>query len=56
VKSIPYIFVFFGDQKYSDSVSRIWLVYEESRNITNSKLHWTVLFYCTLREAKRKNS
>ena len=42
----------FGDQKYSDSVSRIWLIHEERRNVTNSKLDWAVVF--TARCARRK--
>ena len=52
VKSTAQIFGLFGDQKYSDSVSRIWLMHEESRNVTNSKLDWTVFF--TARYARRK--
>jgi len=38
VKSTAQIFGLFGDQKYSDSVSRIWFIHEERRNVTNSKL------------------
>ena len=52
VKSTAQIFGLFGDQKYSDSISRIWFIHEESRNVTNSKLHWTVVF--TARYARRK--
>ena len=44
VKSTAQIFGLSGDQKYSDSVSKLWFIHEESRNITNSKLHWTVFF------------
>jgi len=52
VKSTAQIFGLFGDQKYSDSVRRIWFIHEESRNVTNSKFHWTVVF--TARYARRK--
>jgi len=52
VKSTAQIFGLFGDQKYSDSVSRIWFIHEESRNVTNSKLDWVVVF--TARYARRK--
>jgi len=52
VKSTAQIFGLFGDQKYSDSVSRIWLIHEERRNVTNSKLDWAVVF--TTRYARRK--
>ena len=52
VKSTAQIFGLFGDQKYSDSVSRIWLIDEESRNVTNSKLDWAVVL--TARYASRK--
>jgi len=52
VKSTAQIFGLFGDQKYSDSVSRIWFIYEERRNVTNSKLDWAVVF--TARCARRK--
>ena len=48
----PRSFGLFGDKKYSDSVSRIWFIHEESRNVTNSKLHWPVVF--TARYARRK--
>jgi len=51
VKSAAQIFGLFGDQKYSDSVSRIWFIHEESRNVTNSKLDWAVVF--TARYARR---
>jgi len=51
VKSAAQIFGLFGDQKYSDSISRIWFIHEESRNVTNSKLDWAVVF--TARYARR---
>ena len=45
VKSTAQTFGLFGDQKkYSDSVSRIWFIHEESRNVTDSKLDWAVIF------------
>jgi len=37
VKSTAQIFGLFGDQKYSDSVSRIWFIHAENRNVINSK-------------------
>jgi len=52
VKSTAQIFGLFGDQKYSDSVSRIWFIHEERRNVTNLKLDWAVVF--TARYARRK--
>ena len=52
MKSTAQIFGFFFDQKYSDSVSRIWFIHEETQNVTNSKLHWTVVI--TARYARRK--
>ena len=52
VKSTAQIFGLFGDQKYSDSVSRIWFIHEERRNVTNSKLDWAVVF--TAHYARRK--
>jgi len=52
VKSTAQIFGLFGDQKYSDSVNRIWFIHEESRNVTNSKLDWAVFF--TARYVRRK--
>ena len=52
VTSTAQIFGLFGDQKYTDSASRIWFIHEESRNVTNSNLHWTVVF--TARYARRK--
>jgi len=52
VKSTAQIFGLFNDQKYSDSVSRIWFIHEERRNVTNSKLDWAVVF--TARYARRK--
>ena len=54
VKSAAQIFGLFGDQKYSDSVSRIWFIHEESRNVTNSKLHWTVDFTASCARRNRK--
>ena len=52
VKSIAQILGLFADQKYSDSVSRIWFIHEERQNVTNSKLDWAVVF--TARYARRK--
>ena len=52
VKSTAQIFGLFGDQKYSDSVTRIWFIHEERRNVTNPKLGWAVVF--TARYARRK--
>jgi len=51
VKSTAQIFGLFGDQIYSDSVSRIWFIQEENRNVTHSKLDWAVVF--TARYARR---
>jgi len=50
VKSTAQIFGPFGDHKYPYSVSRIWFT-RESRNATNSKLDWVVVF--TARYARR---
>jgi len=44
VKSTAQVLGLFGDQKYSDSVSRIWFIHEGCRNVTNSKLDWAVVF------------
>jgi len=52
VKSTAQVFGLFGDQKYSDSVSRIWFIHKERRNVTNSKLDWAVVF--TTRCVRRK--
>jgi len=56
LKSTAQIFGLFGDQKYSDSVSRIWLIHEKSRNVTNSKLDWAVVLTARYARQKRKNS
>jgi len=50
VKSTAQIIGRLGDQKYSDSVSRIWLIHE-SLKVTNSKLDCAVVF--TARYVKR---
>ena len=53
VKSTAQIFGPFGDQKYSDSVSRIWFTHK-SRNVTDSKLDWAVVFTaCYARRNRR---
>ena len=52
VKSTAQIFRLFGDQKYSDSVSRIWFIHKERRNVTNSKLDWAVVLLHVVRGEK----
>ena len=57
VKSTDQIFGLFGNQKkYSDSVSRIWFINEESRNVTNSKLDWAVIFTTRYTRRNRKTA
>jgi len=46
-----HLWSFRWSEKYSDSISRIWFIHEESRNVTNSKLDWVVVF--TARYARR---
>jgi len=48
----PDLWSFRWSDKYSDSVSRIWFIHEESWNVDNSKLDWAVVF--TARYARRK--
>ena len=52
-ESTAQIFGLFGDQKYSDSVGRIWFIHEERRNVTNSKLDWAVVFTARYEEKKQ---
>ena len=55
VKSTAQIFGLFGDQINTlDSVSRIWFIHEETRNVTNSKLDLAVVFIA--RYARRKGN
>jgi len=45
---------FWWSEKCSDSVSRIWFIHEESRNVTNSKLDWAVVFTACHARRNRK--